>query len=181
VQSLLLQRTQHQQHQRQEQQQYEHDLISASDDGSFKPGEMKTKVGLLPGIRLAFLEKYLLINEKQRRAQRESLNTLTEEEMQERRKEHARMYSHLPRRRQEQHVRELIGIVEQLTVYRLMVEEASVFVVIASPDAQAAILFANAPFATRLQLDMARILLGRSLLNLVHPLDQEKTGWPCTP
>jgi hypothetical protein len=172
---LLLQRAQHQQRQQQEQQQYEHDAVSTSDDGSLKPGEMNVKVGLLNGIRPTFLDKYLPINEKQRRAQRETLNTLTEEEKQERRKERARMYSHLARRRQEQHVRELIGIVEQLTVYRLMVEEASVFIVIASPDAQAAILFANAPFAARLQLDMARSLLGRSLLDLVHPLDQDKT------
>lgn len=170
AQSLLLQRAQHQQ----ERQQHEHDAISASDDGSLKPGEMNAKVGLLPGIRPTFLDRYLPVNEKQRRAQRETLNTLTEEEKQERRKERARMYSHLARRRQEQHVRELIGIVEQLTVYRLMVEEASVLIVIASPDAQAAILFANAPFAARLQLDMARSLLGRSLLDLVHPLDQDK-------
>jgi hypothetical protein len=168
AQSLLCQRAQHQQHQQHEQQQHEQDAISASDDGSLTPG-------LLPRVRPTFLDKYLPINEKQRRAQRERLTTLTEEEKQERRKERARMYSHLARRRQEQHIRELIGIVEQLTVYRLMVEEASVFIVIASPDAQAAILFANAPFAARLQLDMARSLLGRSLLDLVHPLDQEET------
>ena len=174
AQSLLLQRAQHQQRQLHEQQQHEHDAVSASNDGSLKPGEMNAKVGLLPGIRPTFLDKFLPVNEKQRRAQRETLNTLTEEEKQERRKERARMYSHLARRRQEQHVRELVGIVEQLTVYRVMVEEASVFIVIASPDAQAAILFANAPFAARLQLDMVQSLLGRSLLDLVHPLDQDK-------
>jgi len=150
------------------------------DDGTIKPGEMHTTVGLLPGVRPTFLDKYqptASADEKQKRAQRENLTGLTEEEKQERRKDRARMYSHLARRKQEQNVRELIAVAEQLTVYRLMVEEASDYFLVISPDSEASILFANAPFTLGMQGKdgMPLHFLGRSLLDLVVPAYQERT------
>jgi PAS domain-containing protein len=95
-----------------------------------------------------------------RRSQREALSTLTAEEKLERRKERARMYSHIARKRQESNLRELKAEVESLTVYRLMVEEAPDMVVVLSPDIESRFLFVNSVFARVLNVTAAN-LLGR--------------------
>lgn len=97
---------------------------------------------------------------RRRAAQRENLEQLTAEEKLERRKERARMYSHLARRRQEATVQDLKNQVESLGLYKDLIDNAPDLVLVISPDVEARILFANGASVRMLQL-LPTALLGR--------------------
>ena len=88
---------------------------------------------------------------------------LTAAERSQRRKEKAREYSRVARRRQEQYVNELRGRVEVLGVYHYLVEECGPDLVLClSPDMQARVLFANGMAGRALGLgEYAAALVGQ--------------------
>jgi hypothetical protein len=82
----------------------------------------------------------------------------------ERRKEKAREYSRVARRRQEGYVNELRGRVEMLGVYHYLIEECGPDLVLhLSPDMQARVLFANGLAGRALGVD-PRALIGQCVL-----------------
>ena len=127
-------------------------------------------MGLLPGVRPTALDK-LMPNqgeERTKRVQREVLTSLTAEEKMERRRERARAYSHMARRRTESSIRELMAEVERLTVFRLLVEEALDTILVLSPNLEAVLLFASSPSLGH--------LLGRPVLDLIYAADRPRVG-----
>ncbi len=84
---------------------------------------------------------------------------LTPEQKAQRRKEKAREYSRVARRRQEQYVNELRARVEVLGMYHYLVEECGPDLVFClSPDMQARVLFANGLAARTLGVDAGALV-----------------------
>jgi len=84
---------------------------------------------------------------------------LTPEQKAQRRKERAREYSRVARRRQEQYVNELRARVEVLGVYHYLVEECGPDLVFClSSDMQARVLFANGLAARTLGVDAGALV-----------------------
>lgn len=102
---------------------------------------------------------------------REDMLGLTAEEKLERRRERARMYSHMARKRQEANVQELRNQVTALMVYQEMVEDGPDVVLVISPDIDSRILFSNAASGRLLQT-LPATLLGQSLWAFVHEEDK---------
>lgn len=100
-------------------------------------------------------------------AQKESMGGLSSDEKVERRKERARMYSHIARKRQESNMRELKAEMECLTVYRLMIEESPDMIAVLSPDMEGRILFANAAFAYVME-GTPEGFLGKPIWAVIH-------------
>ncbi|GAB5033873.1 pas pac sensor signal transduction histidine kinase [Nannochloropsis oceanica] len=107
---------------------------------------------------------------KGKRARRADLNGFTAEEKQERRKARARLYSAQARERQECEMKELRVMVEALSAYKLIVEEAPDMMCVLSAEREEKILYANSAFARLLGLVPAS-LLGRRLGEMVHAED----------
>lgn len=91
---------------------------------------------------------------------REVLTGLSQAEKLERRKERARVYSHIARRRQEGFLRDLTADVEHLSVFQTLVEELPDAVLVLSPDREGRILFIDG-LAAALLAPEPKMLLGR--------------------
>lgn len=78
----------------------------------------------------------------------------------ERRKERARVYSHIARRRQEGFMKDLKEDVEHLTVFRLLVEEGPDCIMVLSSDLKSKVLFIEGAVACGLSSE-PQGLLGR--------------------
>ncbi len=155
-----------------------------------KLGELNTRVGLLPGIRPLALDRHMpnpQAEDRARRAHRECLSSLTAAEKLERRRERARVYSHMVRRRTEASLRDLMGEVERLTVFRLLLEEMTDALLVVSPDAAACVLFASGqgqgagagssgdrPSALALAPELLAATFGRPLAECLHAEDVGK-------
>ncbi len=141
-------------------------------DGSGNFDE-EPRVGLLPGVRPEVFDQLQQGSTRSaRRARREVLTMLTAEEKIERRKERAKAYSALARKRQESNMKELALELERLNVYRLLVDELAdcVLVLSADPD-EALVLFANPSCQDYLGVP-PEALLGQSLWTLVVAEDK---------
>jgi PAS domain S-box-containing protein len=134
-----------------------------------QPGQEGARVGLLPGLRPEYMQRYEK-EEKKRRAPREDLSTLTAEEKVERRKARARVYSHHARKRDEAKMQALAEDVDMMQVFRHIVEDAPDIMAVVSPDLDCSLLYANEAFGRVLGFVPQR-LLGRPLWALVHPED----------
>jgi PAS domain-containing protein len=88
------------------------------------------------------------------------LTALSHEEKMERRKERARVYSHIARRRQEGFMRDLNADVDHLDIFQSLVEEAPDAVMVLSKDREGRILFIEGAAATRLRPDPKALLGG---------------------
>ncbi len=78
------------------------------------------------------------------------LTSLSHEEKMERRKERARVYSHIARRRQEGFLKDLNADVDHLAIFETLVEEAPDAIFVLSPDPEGRILFLEGAAAARL-------------------------------
>lgn len=100
-------------------------------------------------------------------ARREAFSNLSSDEKVERRKERARMYSHIARKRQESNMKELKAEMECLTVYRLIIEESPDMIAVLGPDMEGRVLFANAAFARGMEA-MPGGYMGKPIWSVVH-------------
>jgi PAS domain-containing protein len=100
-------------------------------------------------------------------ARREAFANLSSDEKVERRKERARMYSHIARKRQESNMKELKAEMECLTVYRLIIEESPDMIAVLGPDMEGRVLFANAAFARGMEA-MPGGYMGKPIWSVVH-------------
>jgi len=100
-------------------------------------------------------------------ARREAFTSLSSDEKMERRKERARMYSHIARKRQESNMKELKAEMECLTVYRLIIEESPDMIAVLGPDTEGRVLFANAAFARGMEA-MPGGYMGKPIWSVVH-------------
>lgn len=109
--------------------------------------------------------------EKAKRAPREILTNLSHAEKMERRKERARVYSHIARRRQEGFLSDLTQDVEHLAVFRMMVDELPDCIMMLDRNMPAPkILFVEGAFARQI-CPIPADLVGHSLWSLLHPED----------
>ncbi|KAM3573208.1 hypothetical protein VYU27_004811 [Nannochloropsis oceanica] len=149
--------------------------LSASSEGDREEEEEKEEMGDDYNEELDGDESYSdsvedgggANGQKARAARKKAFASLSKEERVERRKEKARLYSHVARRRQESNMRELKAEMECLTVYRLIIEESPDMIVVLHPDLEGRVLFANAAFARGVEA-MPGGYMGKPLWAVIH-------------
>ena len=132
-------------------------------------GQEGALVGLLPGLRPDYMQRYER-ETKKHRAPREDLSGLTAEEKVERRKARARVYSNHARKRDEVKKQALVEDVDMMQLFRHVVEDAPHMVAVVSPDLDCTFRYANEAFARILGF-LPHRLLTRPVWALVHPED----------
>ena len=109
-------------------------------------GQEGALVGLLPGLRSDYMQRYEK-ETKKHRAPREDLSGLTAEEKVERRKARARVYSNHARKRDEARKQALVEDVDMMQLFRHVVEDAPHMIAVVSPDLDCTFRYANEAFA----------------------------------